>query len=112
MKRSGLNGMYFISSLLFLLVLVAKPLHQLTHLTDHSQITQNDFDTNEANLISHDFCNLCDFQIPSPLESAKQILETKSEFTIFKKPFFSYPSSFTNDFSERIKKLRAPPLLD
>lgn len=98
------------ASLLFLLLMLAKPMHQLSHLI-HQDNHHNDHELGDLNKNHEDSCTLCVYNLSPTLENSIQpfVIELKAE--VVSNEINSEPQFLPSNFSITYKQLRAPPLV-
>lgn len=99
------------ASLLFMLLMLAKSFHQLSHLIPQNN-TENALDFDDHNHNHLDSCTLCAFNFSPILESSIQHLPFEWKNGILSKPIDFEPQFQISDFSITNKQLRAPPFLN
>ena len=106
MVKTTNRRLQIVASLLFLLLMLAKPMHQLSHLI-HNHNSELEFGDLTSN--HHDSCTLCVFNLSPVLENSVQSFVLELQPELISKEISSELQFLLPDFSVTYKQLRAPP---
>ncbi|MFA7448694.1 MAG: hypothetical protein WCY77_09680 [Weeksellaceae bacterium] len=98
------------ASLLFLLLMLAKPMHQLSHLI-HQDNHHNEIELGDLNKNHEDSCTLCVFNFSPTLENSLPLFVIELQVELISKEINSEPQFLPPNFSITYKQLRAPPTI-
>lgn len=103
----------FIVASIFLLALLAQPIHQYLHWEEHTShcIDNQAYDlcNHNGHITSSTHCELCDFTISPILEFTFPLVLLPAEFTIDKTSVDYFYYHLPNSQNIQHKQLRAPP---
>ena len=98
------------ASLLFLLLMLAKPMHQLSHLI-HPENPHSNQELGDLNKNHEDSCTLCVFNLSPTIENSVPLFVIEWKLEELSKEIKSEPQFLPPNFSITYKQLRAPPTI-
>lgn len=114
MQKVSNKWTQFLSSILFLVLMMAQPVHELSHLHDsygHSQLDDSAANQNQFLIAQPEHCHLCDFHFSPILEIEFQVFETPYQGNFILKEIRTSFTDFISQTDIYFHNLRAPPSL-
>lgn len=97
------------SAILFLFMVLLKPVHQLKHLQSNSENSEQQHTDRYFCFQSTDVCVICDFQVSPSLEISFNSFDIPVEFAVFHQTDKPEVSQKLSAYSGLNKNFRAPP---
>jgi len=97
------------TAMLFLSMLLLKPVHQLNHLRFHSENCKQQHTKGNSVIHTSDVCMICDFQISPSLEISFNSIDIPVEYAEFHQTNQFEVSKKLSTYSGLNKNFRAPP---